>query len=74
MVNEMRQINRWVGVLLAVAGLCLWLAGGARAAGPPIITQVEAQVAVLSDGTLDIKYRLTISHEQKLLNLEVPNR
>ncbi|MEE8390152.1 MAG: hypothetical protein V3S14_05065, partial [Anaerolineae bacterium] len=58
----MKKFVRWASVLLTVTGLCLWLAGSVRAAGPPVITQVEAQVAVLSDGTLDIKYRLTF-HE-----------
>ena len=58
----MEKTTRWVSVLLVITALCLWLADSAGAAGPPIITQVEAQVAVLSDGTLDIKYRLTF-HE-----------
>ena len=59
MVSKMKKIIRWVSILSAIAGLCLWSSGSARAAGPPIITQVEAQVAILSDGTLDIKYRLS---------------
>jgi hypothetical protein len=60
----MKKIARWASVLLAVTGLCLWPAGSAGAAGPPIITQVEAQVSVLSDGTLDIKYRLTFQETE----------
>ena len=58
----MKGIARWASALLIVAGLCLWLVGSASAAGPPIITKVEAQVTVLSGGGLDVKYRLTF-HE-----------
>ena len=58
----MKAIVRLAGVSLAVLGLCLFLAAQVVAAGPPIITQAESQVAVLSDGGLDVKYRLTF-HE-----------
>lgn len=55
----MKSVVRLVRVLLVVAGLSLRLVGHAGAAGPPTITKVESQVTVLSDGALDIKYRLT---------------
>jgi len=35
------------------------MTGSARAARPPILTKADSQVAVLGDGALDIKYRLT---------------
>jgi hypothetical protein len=57
--GKMKGIGRLVGVSLVVFGLCLYLAAQVGAAGPPIITQAESQVAVLSDGGLDVKYRLT---------------
>jgi hypothetical protein len=55
----MKRIARWLAVLPIVVGVCLWLTSGAMAAEPPIITKVESQVTVLSDGGLDVKYRLT---------------
>ena len=60
--DKMKGIVRLAGVSLVVLGLCLFLAAQVGAAGPPIITQAESQVAVLGDGGLDVKYRLTF-HE-----------
>ncbi|HET89860.1 MAG TPA: DUF2207 domain-containing protein, partial [Chloroflexi bacterium] len=58
----MKKILRSTAALLVIVTLGLGLTDTLRAAGPPIITQVDAQVTVLSDGMLDIKYRLTF-HE-----------
>ena len=60
----MKGFIRWVSALLVISGLCLCLADSAGAAGPPIITQTEAQVTVLGDGTLDVKYRLTFQETE----------
>jgi len=60
----MKRIMRWASALLAVACLWVWLGGSAGAAEPPIITEVKAQVTVLSDGALDVKYRLAFQETE----------
>ncbi len=49
-------------ILLTLLLVCLSPAAPAYAAGPPELTQVDSQVTVKRDGSLDVKYRLTF-HE-----------
>lgn len=55
----MNKIWRHLTLMVLLLGLLLGWTAPSRAAEPPLLLKVESQVALQSDGALDIKYRLT---------------